>query len=247
MYPLSNDDQMQRRALLSQMGGDRNQMRNTAAGPTEPALSPSPLPASPSSPVPSTAGAAQEPAATSIATSATTANPYKPLGSVMQIGAVNGDKWADPEHIKKSPKYAFLKAAEGLGMKDTGEILRRFKEEGAKYDPSGFFKNARFGGSKGDRLIVDGDLPDAFKGMREFDVIKAAGEGGRGWQWGDPYAKSPGKGASPMPGGNGGSAATGALSTLTDPGAYQRFMQMIQGITGAEGQDRNALLALLQQ
>lgn len=48
---------------------------------------------------------------------------------------------------------------------------------------------AEIAGSKGDKLRFGGDkLDPRFNGVTEFDVIRAAGEGGKGWQWMDANA-----------------------------------------------------------
>jgi hypothetical protein len=50
-------------------------------------------------------------------------------------------------------------------------------------DPSGYFKNASWGGNKGDLLTVGGQLDPAFNGISQFDVIRGAGAGGLGHVW----------------------------------------------------------------
>jgi hypothetical protein len=91
-----------------------------------------------------------------------------------------------------SPKYVFAKHAQGLGVNDRDELLRRLQA-----DESGYFKDASFGGSKGDVLNIGGQLHDDFKGMNQFDVVRAMGEGGKGWQWADT-----GGGGAPQGGGS---------------------------------------------
>lgn len=103
--------------------------------------------------------------------------PYQAKGPAMGLLGFDAGKLANAEH--NSPKYVFARAAQGLGMGDKDELLNRLKN-----DPSGYFKNATFGGSKGDKLIVGGQLDPKFEGINTFDVIKAAGLGGQGWQWG---------------------------------------------------------------
>jgi hypothetical protein len=91
-----------------------------------------------------------------------------------------------------SPKYVFAKHAQGLGVNDRDELMRRLQG-----DESGYFKNASFGGSKGDVLNVGGELAPEFNGINQFDVIRAMGEGGKGWQWADTQGGAPQQQAAP--------------------------------------------------
>lgn len=111
--------------------------------------------------------------------------PYQAKGPAMGLLGFDANKLANAEH--NTPKYVFARAAQGLGMGDRDELLNRLKA-----DPSGYFKNASWGGSKGDKLVVGGELDPKFEGINTFDVIKAAGLGGQGWQWG---ADMPGRGS----------------------------------------------------
>lgn len=107
-----------------------------------------------------------------------------------------------------SPKYVFARHAQGLGMNDRDELLRRLQA-----DPSGYFKNAMWGGSKGDKLTIGGQLAPEFNGINTFDVIRAAGLGGQGWQWG---AEGPG-GAGPAPSANPMGMLMGSAQGMTVP------------------------------
>lgn len=81
-----------------------------------------------------------------------------------------------------SPKYVFAQATKGLGgAADNDELLRRLKA-----DPNGYFANARIGGSKNDKLIVDGQLDPKFEGINTFDFLRGVGlgQGGEAYQWG---------------------------------------------------------------
>lgn len=102
--------------------------------------------------------------------------PYQAKGPALGLEGFNADKLANANHI--TPKYVFARHAQGLGVADQDELLNRLRN-----DQSGFFKNARWSGSKNDRIFVDGDLDPRFEGIREFDVVRAMGEGGKGWQW----------------------------------------------------------------
>jgi hypothetical protein len=103
--------------------------------------------------------------------------PYQAKGPAMGLEGFDGTKLQNG-HV--SPKYVFAKHAQGLGVNDRDELLRRLQA-----DESGYFKNAKWGGSKGDILDVGGGpLDPKFEGISQFDVIRAMGEGGKGWQWG---------------------------------------------------------------
>lgn len=114
--------------------------------------------------------------------------PYQPKGQALGFEGFDMNK-AQAGH--RSPKYNFRAAAQGLGYGDQDEILRRLKAD----DKEGYFANARFGGSKNDKLIIDGPLHGDFKGINTFDVFRAAGEGGKAFQWG---AEGPNAGGSPQ-------------------------------------------------
>lgn len=91
-----------------------------------------------------------------------------------------GDDKLNSDH--DSPKYTFARIAQNFDVRDPAQ--REQMLAALRADPSGYFKNATLGGSKGDKLIIGGQLDDKFGGINTFDVIRAAGEGGKGWQWG---------------------------------------------------------------
>lgn len=101
--------------------------------------------------------------------------PYQAKGAALGLEGFNGNKLSGG-HV--SPKYVFARAAQGLGVDDRDELLRRLQA-----DESGYFKNASFGGSKGDKLMVGGELDPKFEGYNSFDVIRGMGEGGKAWVW----------------------------------------------------------------
>lgn len=94
----------------------------------------------------------------------------------------------------KSPKYAFAAVAQKYDQSDPAQRQAMMAE--LKNHPSGFFKNAQLTGNKGDILDVGEVTDPVWGGIRKFDVIRAAGEGGKAWQWG-------------AIGGDGGGAASG--------------------------------------
>jgi hypothetical protein len=122
-------------------------------------------------------------------------SPYQAKGPAMGLEGFDAGKMQSG-HI--SPKYVFAKHAQGLGVKDRDELMRRLQA-----DESGYFKNASWGGSKGDILQVGGQLDPKFEGVSQFDVIRAMGEGGKGWQWGGID-----------PNGGGGAAAPAGIGSL---------------------------------
>lgn len=83
----------------------------------------------------------------------------------------------------KSPKYAFAAVAQKYDQSDPAQRQAMMAE--LKNHPSGFFKNAQLTGSKGDILDVGEQTDPVWGGIRQFDVIRAAGEGGKAWQWGE--------------------------------------------------------------
>lgn len=93
----------------------------------------------------------------------------------------NADKLANAQHALKSPKYAFAAIAQKYDQSDPAQRQAMLAE--LKQNP--FFKNATLTGNKGDILDVGEGADEAFKGIRQFDVIRAAGEGGKAWQWGE--------------------------------------------------------------
>lgn len=82
----------------------------------------------------------------------------------------------------KSPKYAFAAVAQKYDQSDPAQRQAMMAE--LKNHPSGFFKNAQLTGNKGDILDVGEQTDPVWGGIRQFDVIRAAGEGGKAWQWG---------------------------------------------------------------
>ncbi len=87
------------------------------------------------------------------------------------------------EKQMKSPKYAFAAVAQKYDQSDPAQRQAMMAE--LKNHPSGFFKNAQLTGSKGDILDVGDQTDPVWGGIRQFDVIRAAGEGGKAWQWGE--------------------------------------------------------------
>lgn len=146
----------------------------------------------------------------------------------------------DAGHI--SPKYVYAKYASHYSPQQLAsdanaraELAQRLKD-----DPSGFFSGGvEFTGPKFDRLKVLGPLHDKFEGYGEFDVIRAAGEGGRGHQWGAIGGGS----------GNAGGAVRGLARAASrvpqDQGsAYERIMALINQ-NGDAGLDDQALRSIL--
>jgi len=138
--------------------------------------------------------------------------PYAAKGPALGLEGFDAGKMGSGH---TSPKYVFAKHAQGLGVNDRDELLRRLQG-----DESGYFKEASFGGNKGDVLNVGGQLHDDFKGIGQFDVIRAMGEGGKGWQWGEA-----GGGAAAAP-------STGMPSMASIPGLLQGDgqSQIAQGV-----------------
>lgn len=148
--------------------------------------------------------------------------PYQAQGPAMGLEGFEQAK-LDGGHI--SPKYVFAKHAQGLGVNDRDELLRRLQG-----DESGYFKNAAWGGNKGDILTVNGPLDPKFEGVSQFDVIRAMGEGGKGWQWSgiDPNggASLPSSG---VPAAILGTAPTVAPGNLNEEQLWQSIMKHLQG------------------
>ena len=199
-----------RKALLEKLGGN--------TGVTGGAFN--------NSPIYSPGERAPEPAAPSPVAPA----PYAAKGPAMGLEGFDAGKLSSG-HV--SPKYVFAKHAQGLGAGDTDELLRRLQA-----DESGYFKNASFGGSKGDRLQIGGQLDPAFNGISEFDVIRAMGEGGKGWQWAGAGGPAPAQGGG-MAAPQGGVPLNSLLTG--DPIAG------INAAIGQQGEQSSFLRALLQQ
>jgi hypothetical protein len=111
----------------------------------------------------------------------------------------------------KSPKYAFAAVAQKYDQSDPAQRQAMLAE--LKQHPSGYFKNAQLTGNKGDILDVGETNDPVWGGIRQFDVIRAAGEGGKAWQWGARGGDSGGG-----PGGGGGlDYGQGQYSGAGDP------------------------------
>jgi len=82
----------------------------------------------------------------------------------------------------QSPKYTFARLAQNYDVKDPAQ--REQLLAALKADPSGYFKDASWGGANKDRLVVGGQLDPKFGGINTFDVIRNAAGGGDAWQWG---------------------------------------------------------------
>ncbi|MCX6552700.1 MAG: hypothetical protein NTY02_17135 [Acidobacteria bacterium] len=82
-------------------------------------------------------------------------------------------KLADTTH--NSPKYVFARIASQFNTKDADQ--RKAMLAMLQADPSGYFKNATLGGSKGDQLVIGGVLDPKFDGINQFDVFQGAGAG----------------------------------------------------------------------
>lgn len=95
----------------------------------------------------------------------------------------------------KSPKYAFAAVAQKYDQSDPAQRQAMLAE--LKQHPSGFFKDAQLTGNKGDILDVGEQTDPVWGGIRKFDVIRGAGEGGKAWQWGAQGGDSGGGGAAP--------------------------------------------------
>ena len=109
----------------------------------------------------------------------------------------------------------------------------------AELQQNKFFKNATLTGSKGDILDVGEGADGAFGGIRQFDVIRAAGEGGKAWQWGERGGDS---GGAPAGGSGIGAdynasgdpilAAIGGQSLNPVTMGLERLKQLLAGIPG---------------
>jgi hypothetical protein len=115
--------------------------------------------------------------------SATGAGAVGPWQAGQYQNQVEGYDWTklnDATHI--SPKYVFGRIAGKYNVQDPAQRQAMLKELQA--DPSGYFKNATLGGTKGDILTIGGQLDPKFDGISQFDIIRGAGEGGLAFQWG---------------------------------------------------------------
>jgi hypothetical protein len=158
---------------------------------------------------------------------------YTAKGPAMGLEGFDAGKLAGG-HV--SPKYVFAKHAQGLGVNDREELLRRLQA-----DESGYFKNASWGGNKGDILTIGGELDPKFEGISQFDVIRAMGEGGKGWQWGDASG-----------GGGGGRATAPGVpagfvppQTFLDPSVMQNAI-MQSGVPGGQDYSERIKQQILQ-
>lgn len=163
------------------------------------------------------------------------AAPYK-----SQAGRTLGLEGFDHNKMKSghvSPKYVFAQAVKGLGgVADNEEMLRRLKA-----DPSGYFANARIGGNKSDKLIIDGQLDPKFEGISSFDFLRGVGkgQGGEAYQWG----------AEPPPGhpAYGQSKRSNVANSIFPPAIARTGMtQQAQGLEGGPAA-RNWLNEVLGQ
>lgn len=234
-YMGQNAEEMQHRALMAQMGQQQG-----AVPQQKPSAFPTPGPAAaPPGPVqPKPGGGIVPPPMPNMGgNEPASAGPYQAKGPAMGLEGFDAGKLADTSH--NSPKYVFARAAQGLGVNDKDELLRRLKA-----DPNGYFANASFGGSKGDKLEIGGQLDPSFDGINEFDVVRAAGDGGKGWQWGvdGPPGGGGGGAAHAAPGGN----FTDSMG-LTQESTFDKLMAMLKGKNGAPGSDPNALMSLMGQ
>jgi hypothetical protein len=121
----------------------------------------------------------------------TTAKPANYRGQL--IGFDQG-KLDDATH--QTPKYVFARIAAQYDVKDPAQ--RQAMLAALKADPSGYFKNASLGGSKGD-ILNTGSTDPKFEGINQFDIIFAAGEGGKGWTWQPLGGTEPPKSDGPTP------------------------------------------------
>lgn len=100
-------------------------------------------------------------------------------------------------------------------------------------------------GSKGDKLSFGGATNPKFQGITEFDVIKAAGEGGKGWQWLDPNATADGavsSSASPASSG----AASPSLDALGS-GSLEAILSALSQIATGPNEPKTLQSTLLRQ
>lgn len=239
-FLLEDENARDRQALLSQMSG---------AGPNRPtsASLTGGIGAGMAQAAGSIAGALREkPEAPSMAAPpAESASPYQAKGPAMGLEGFDTNKLSSG-HV--SPKYVFAKHAQGLGVNDRDELLRRLQA-----DESGYFKNAKWGGNKGDILEVGGELDPKFEGISKFDVIRAMGEGGKGWQWGDASGGQADGGPAAAVGraagmiGAGPSSFQGIQSLVpTDTSAYNTLQAKLQELLGGpQAMDREALLRMM--
>lgn len=227
MNPFGIDpEEMSRKALLSQMGGK------------PPIVDVAPRTGAPESDF------RAQPAVIEPKTAAIQEQPYTAKGPAMGLEGFDAGKLANAEH--QTPKYVFARAAQGLGLDDRDELMRRLKA-----DPNGYFKNATWSGSKGDILDIGEGAAPIFEGNTKFDVVRGAGVGGQGWHW-----EVPGGGGAPVQVPNGGGQGAlmnadglpvgDALQSLTEPSTWRTLLSRLEGITGAPSTDRQALLSLLQ-
>lgn len=175
LQPLPDQDELVRQNLLKQMG--QNQQAQGAQAP-QGVMAPG------SVQIDQPAGAA--PAAPAPAPAAPPSAAYRG-----QLQGFDANKMSSG-HI--SPKYVFAQHAQNYNVTDPASRDALLKALQA--DPSGYFKNASWGGSNRDRLVVGGELDPKYGGINTFDVIKGASRGGEAWQWG-PEAQGGGGGTAP--------------------------------------------------
>jgi hypothetical protein len=210
---------LEREALLSEMSRTRRAQRRRSPMETASAVAP-----------PLEVPAGEAPAA-----------PYQAQGPALGLEGFDTGKLSSG-HV--SPKYVFAKHAQGLGVNDRDELLRRLQA-----DESGYFKNASWGGNKGDILKIGGELDPKFEGISEFDVIRAMGEGGKGWQWsgvGPSAAPQRPMGPSTFAGPSSFSGIQQLMPTDTD--FYNQLQsKLVEILGGSQNLDRQALLDLLRR
>ena len=101
------------------------------------------------------------------------------------------------------------------------------------------------GGSKGDKLTFSGNTDPRFNGVTTFDVIRAAGNGGEGWQWqgeggAAPQAAQAAPGAAlSLPEGRERAATNGGI--LGDPETLARIRAELERIMAGQP-NRDALM-----
>jgi len=129
-----------------------------------------------------------------------------------QLEGFDSGKLGDLTHT--SPKYVFARIAQQYNVADPAQ--RQAMLAALRADPSGYFRNATLSGSKGDVLEIGGTLDPRFGGVSRFDIIRAAGEGGKGWQWGGIPSGTTTT-ATTVPPATTGTATTGTTTAATLP------------------------------
>lgn len=152
----------------------------------------------------------------------------------------------DPEKfdgVDESPKYLVGRVLSKYPP--TPEGLRQALPELQAMSEQYGLGNITITGSKGDKLSFGGATNPKFQGITEFDVIKAAGLGGQGWQWLDPNAAGGGaasSGAAP--------ASTGAASPTLDglgSGSLEAIMAALSQIAQGPNDPKTLQASLLRK